>query len=155
MVLSYDFERFTMSQAATDTDFKHLIDFDDNLLPFRLTEIKVENGRPDILFHWHPELEIQYVYEGTARYHIDYDYFDSQAGDIFLIGPNELHSIHPIDNQSHHTDTLHFHLDMLGQSLVDLLSLRYLQPLQNSNFKFKQCIRRGLYGNKSTSFRDF
>ena len=48
MVLSYDFERFAMSQAATDTDFKHLIDFDDNLLPFRLTETKVENGRPDI-----------------------------------------------------------------------------------------------------------
>ena len=42
MVLSYDFERFAMSQAATDTDFKHLIDFDDNLLPFRLTETKVE-----------------------------------------------------------------------------------------------------------------
>ena len=141
MVLSYDFERLIMSQAATDTDFKHLIDFDDNLLPFRLAETMVENGRPDILFHWHPELEIQYVYEGTARYHIDYDYFDSQAGDIFLICPNELHSIHPIDNQSHHTDTLHFHLDMLGQSLVDLLSLRYLQPLQNSNFKFKQCLR--------------
>ena len=54
-----------MSQATTDTDLKHLIDFDDNLLPFRLTETKVENGRPDILFHWHPELEIQYVYEGT------------------------------------------------------------------------------------------
>ena len=35
MVLSYDFERLIMSQAATDTDFKHLIDFDDNLLPFR------------------------------------------------------------------------------------------------------------------------
>ena len=141
MVLFYDFERLIMSQAATDTDFKHLIDFDDNLLPFRLAETMVENGRPDILFHWHPELEIQYVYEGTARYHIDYDYFDSKAGDIFLIRPNGLHSIHPIDNQSHHTDTLHFHLDMLGQSLVDLLSLRYLQPLQNSNFKFKQCLR--------------
>ena len=32
MVLSYDFERFAMSQTATDTDFKHFIDFDDNLL---------------------------------------------------------------------------------------------------------------------------
>ena len=64
MVLFYDFERFAMSQATTDTDFKHLIDFDDNLLPFRLTETKVENGRPDILFHWHPELEIQYVMRG-------------------------------------------------------------------------------------------
>ena len=42
MVLSYDFERLIMSQAATDTDFKHLIDFDDNLLPFRLAETMVE-----------------------------------------------------------------------------------------------------------------
>ena len=48
MVLFYDFERLIMSQAATDTDFKHLIDFDDNLLPFRLEETMVENGRPDI-----------------------------------------------------------------------------------------------------------
>lgn len=30
---------------------------------------------------------------------------------------------------------------MLGQFLVDPLSLRYLQPLQNSNFKFKQCLK--------------
>ena len=66
MVLFYDFERLIMSQEATDTDFKHLIDFDDNLLPFRLEETMVENGRPDILFHWHPELEIQYVYGGDS-----------------------------------------------------------------------------------------
>lgn len=58
MVLSYDFERLMMGQQTTDTDFKHFIDFDDNLLPFRLAETKVDNGRPDILFHWHPELEI-------------------------------------------------------------------------------------------------
>ena len=64
MVLSYDFERFAMSQAATDTDFKHLIDFDDNLLPFRLTETKVENGRPDILFHWHPSLRFSMFMRG-------------------------------------------------------------------------------------------
>ena len=30
---------------------------------------------------------------------------------------------------------------MLGQSLVDHLNPRYLQPLQNSNFKFKQCLK--------------
>ena len=58
MVLSYDFERLMMGQQTTDTDFKHFIDFDDNLLLFRLPETKVDNGRPDILFHWHPELEI-------------------------------------------------------------------------------------------------
>ncbi|CAD0176762.1 AraC family transcriptional regulator [Streptococcus thermophilus] len=31
MVLSYDFERLMMGQQTTDTDFKHFIDFDDNL----------------------------------------------------------------------------------------------------------------------------
>ena len=54
---------------------------------------------------------------------------------------NGLNSVHPIANQSHHTNTLHFHLDMLGQFLVDPLSLRSVQPLQNSNFKFKQCLK--------------
>ncbi|MCE2074261.1 hypothetical protein GPW67_05290 [Streptococcus thermophilus] len=39
---------------------------------------------------------------------MDYDYFDSQAGDIFLIRPNGLHSVHPIANQSHHTDNSSF-----------------------------------------------
>ena len=34
MVLSYDFERFAMRQAATDTDFKHLIDFDLTIICF-------------------------------------------------------------------------------------------------------------------------
>ena len=57
MVLSYDFERLMMGQQTTDTDFKHFIDFDDNLLLFRLTETKVDNGRSDILFHWTQNLK--------------------------------------------------------------------------------------------------
>ena len=57
MVLSYDFERLMMGQHTTDTDFKHFIDFDDNLLLFRLTETKVDNGRSDILFHWTQNLK--------------------------------------------------------------------------------------------------
>ena len=56
MVLSYNFERLMMGQQTTDTDFKHFIDFDDNLLLFRLTETKVDNVLRDILLHWHPEL---------------------------------------------------------------------------------------------------
>ncbi|MGT2935664.1 helix-turn-helix domain-containing protein [Streptococcus castoreus] len=116
------------------------------LLPYRYFHTEVRNGRPDILFHWHPELEINYIYEGTARYHIDYDFFNSQTGDIILIRPNGMHSIHPIDQQQHIMDTFQFHLDMIGSSVVDQVSLHYLQPLQNSVYKFVYRIKPDMSG---------
>ncbi|TWT16742.1 AraC family transcriptional regulator [Streptococcus sp. sy010] len=117
-----------------------------NPLPYQFQQIHVQNGRPDILFHWHPELEIHYVHEGTARYHIDYDYFNSQTGDIILIRPNGMHSIHPLAQKEHLTAVFNCHLDMLGASMIDLVSLRYLQPLQNSQYKLTPCIKPDMSG---------
>ena len=56
--------------------------------PYSLTRTITENGQPDILFHWHTDVEIIYVHEGTAKFHIDQKYFNSKAGDIILIRPN-------------------------------------------------------------------
>ena len=54
---------------------------------------------------------------GQAQFHIDDDYFNSEAGDTILIRPNALHSIHPIGrNCRHYMDALNFHLDLLGYS---------------------------------------
>ncbi|MGT2710787.1 AraC family transcriptional regulator [Streptococcus oriscaviae] len=125
-----------MKKHLTDQFFQHQIDYDNQLLPFKYYYTHVKQGIPDVLFHWHNEIEINYVYEGTARYHIDYDYFDSQAGDIILMRPNAMHSIHPIENEEHVTDTFVWHLDLLGASILDQTSMLYLQPLQNDGFKF-------------------
>lgn len=130
-----------MKKQLTDQFFQHQIDYDTALLPYKCFLTHVENGLPDILFHWHKEFEIHYVYEGTARYHIDYDFFDSQAGDIILMRPNAMHSIHPIGQNKHKTATLLCHLDMLGYSLLDQTSLLYLQPLQNDVVKFVHRIQ--------------
>lgn len=122
------------------------IDENKHLLPYDYYSTVVEHGRPDVLFHWHPEIEINYIYEGSARFHIDYDYFNSQAGDIILIRPNGMHSIHPLANRKHVTDTFRFHLDMIGHSTVDQVSLRYLQPLQTSLYKFVPRIQPDMEG---------
>ncbi|MFS1664465.1 helix-turn-helix domain-containing protein [Streptococcus sp. zg-JUN1979] len=111
------------------------------LLPYQYYQTTVENGRPDTLFHWHPELEINFVQDGSARYHIDCDFFNSEAGDIILIRPGGMHSIHPIDKLRHVTHTFQFHLDMIGYSILDQVSLRYLQPLQASTFKLTPVIK--------------
>ena len=124
-----------MKQHLTDQFFQHQIDYDNHLLPLKYCHTHVKNGIPDVLFHWHNEFEINYVYQGSARYHIDYNYFDSQAGDIILIRPNAMHSIHPIKDLEHVTDSLVCHLDMLGTPNLDQTSLLYLQPLQNDTLK--------------------
>lgn len=131
---------------SLDNLLSHNLEDNRHLLPYEHMHTEVRNGYPDILFHWHPELEISYVHEGTARYHIDYDFFNSQSGDIILIRPNGMHSIHPIENKEHITDSIKFHLDLIGYSIVDQVSLRYLQPLQTSSFKFIQCIKPSMTG---------
>ncbi|MFC3931571.1 helix-turn-helix domain-containing protein [Streptococcus dentapri] len=117
-----------------------------HLLPYNFYHTEIKDGRPDTLFHWHPELEVTYIYQGSAKFHIDYDYFDSQAGDIILIRPNGMHSIHPIGKQEQISDTFQFHLEMVGYSILDQVSLRYLQPLQNSIFKFITVIKPDMEG---------
>lgn len=124
-----------MKQHLTDQFFQHQIDYDNHLMPLKYYHTHVQNGIPDVLFHWHNEFEINYVYEGSARYHIDYHYFDSQVGDIILIRPNAMHSIHPIQDLEHVTDSLVYHLDFLGTSNLDQTSMLYLQPLQHDILK--------------------
>ncbi|MGT2950724.1 AraC family transcriptional regulator [Streptococcus cuniculi] len=121
---------------------------DNTLLPCYFQEIQVINQRPDILFHWHQEMEIHYIHRGSGRFHIDSDFFNSQAGDIILIRPNGMHSIHPLEkvDEPHRFDVFRFHLDFLGQSMVDQASLHYLQPLQNGQFKFVPCIKPSMPG---------
>ncbi len=45
------------------------------------------------------------------QFDINQEYFNSKAGDIILIRPNALHSIHPIENQNITWMPLNFQLD--------------------------------------------
>ncbi|KXT75739.1 AraC family transcriptional regulator [Streptococcus sp. DD12] len=125
-----------MKDFLTDAQFKHDIAFANRLLPYKLYQTQVKDGQPDILLHWHPEVEIQFIREGSARYHVNNAYFDSQPGDIILMSPHAIHSIHPHASTPHVTDTLQFHLDMLGYSHTDQTSLYYLTPLQQAQVTF-------------------
>lgn len=117
-------------------DYRQPIEHQNRLLPITIKHIEVIKGIPDILFHWHQEMEVILVREGSAQFHIDYDRFTSQKDDIILIRPNGLHSIHPIGKIPHITDNLIFHLDLLGAAQMDQASIEFLQPLQYASYKF-------------------
>lgn len=117
------------------------IPYKNELTPYSITRTIMEDGQPDILFHWHTDMEIVYIHEGQAQFHIDEDYFNSEKGDIILIRPNALHSIHPIGRNYHFMDAINFHLDLLGYSTLDYASINYLQPLYNGQLDFDRVIK--------------
>ena len=42
--------------------------------------------------HWHEHIEIHYVLEGSAVFHIDQERYEVQAGDVIIANRNELHA---------------------------------------------------------------
>ena len=80
-----------MKQADPAHEIK--IDESKHFLPYDCYSTVVENGCPDVLFHWHPEVEINYIYEGSAVFTL-ITITLIVKGDIILIRPNGMHSIH-------------------------------------------------------------
>lgn len=42
--------------------------------------------------HWHEHIEIHYVRQGSAVFHIDQELYQAQAGDVVIANRNELHA---------------------------------------------------------------
>ncbi|MBQ7088176.1 MAG: helix-turn-helix transcriptional regulator [Clostridia bacterium] len=42
--------------------------------------------------HWHEHVEMHYVFEGSAVFHIDRECYEVQAGDLIIANRNELHA---------------------------------------------------------------
>lgn len=124
-------------------DLKKQIRYPNPLFPFAVTPYTVAHGSPDLLFHWHADMELIYVHEGSGRFHIAYQYFNSEPGDIILIKPNALHAIHPLPQTLHRFDLLHFHLDLVGNQTQDQVTLNYLAPLRNGQLGLAYCIKPG------------
>lgn len=123
-------------------NLRQQIEYHNSLLPYSYSKIEMRQGKPDILFHWHPECEFILVEKGSARFHIDNHIFYSNPGDIILIHPNALHSIHPIDDKTPHIyQSFNVHLDLIGLSIDDYSGIRYLKTLQNGLTEFIVHIR--------------
>lgn len=111
------------------------------LQPYAIYHSQVSGNK--ILLHWHEEAEIAVIREGTAYYQIDQEIITVKEGDLIFIAPNTLHSIFSKAGKTMISDSLVFHLDLIGQSLLDQCALSYLQPIYDGTLKCPPCIREG------------
>lgn len=129
--------------------YSHYLKDNPSGFPYDYEKGHIQNGYPDVMYHWHPELEIIFVHKGTASYHINDNQLFSQAGDIIFIQPAALHAIHPIGDEEEITTTFRIHLDNLGRHNIESFSQRYIQPLHSGHFHLTQRLNANDSGYES------
>ena len=102
------------------------------LIPFTYRELAL---------HWHEEMEITFIQDGTSDYKVGREEFKANGGDIILIPPYCTHSACEIPGKTMISDSIVFHPDYLGASNQDLSASKYLRPMAEGQLLMQEVIR--------------
>ena len=86
-------------------------------------------------------MEITLIREGMSDYRVGQEEFRAEEGDIILIPPYCTHSAYEIPGRTMVSDSLVFHLDLLGAQGQDLSASKYLRPLAEGQLQMPEVIR--------------
>ena len=100
----------------------------------------------ELALHWHEEMEITLIQNGTSYYKVGQEVFKTNAGDIILVPPYCTHSASVIPGKTMLSDSLVFHLDYLGANNQDLSASKYLRPMAEGQLLMQEVIRAGEAG---------
>ena len=104
------------------------------LIPFTYRELAL---------HWHEEMEITLIQDGTSDYKVGQKVFEANAEDIILIPPYCTHSACEIPGKTMISDSMVFHPDYLGANNQDLSASKYLRPMAEGQLLMQEVIRDG------------
>lgn len=122
-------------------DYKEKRSHGDALLPVRCYSCAVPNTYRNLSLHWHEEMEITLIEEGTIYYGIDFKTHRVEAGDLLLISPHILHSAHEMPGKSMVSHSFVFHLDYVGYQIPDACTIKFLNPVQSGKYRFVPVVK--------------
>lgn len=101
----------------------------ESLFPLQRYGTALSDSYPAVTAHWHEEAEFTLITAGACCYQIQSVSYAAYPGDLLFIPPLALHSITIEKGGSMESETYVFHMNLLGASLPDSGSIRYLMPL--------------------------
>ena len=108
--------------------------------------------------HYHAEFEIDYMVSGQMLFHIDNREYLGKEGDIFIIPPDKIHSVYPIDQKdsfgTYHTFL--FTSELLSGSISERCYVDIMLPILRNKIKFSLPITKmhPYYGEIETSMNN-
>lgn len=113
------------------TNLKENTTHGDFILPFSIYKGTLSPSFPSIAAHWHEEIEVIIVLDGSCDYRINLDSFVINKGDILIIDSQSLHSLTYIPSKNMTWASFVFNINMLKSSNTDGALLKYIAPLLN------------------------
>ena len=130
------------------SDYKEKASHGDVLMPMQRYRCIVPFSYQDLSLHWHDEVEFTWIEDGSIDYDINFETFRVQKDDLLLISPHTLHSAHALKEEEMISESLVFHLDMLGYQTPDACTIKYISPLLKGKYRFIPVIRAGAPGHE-------
>ena len=119
----------TTNELNNSNNLKEIISHGNILfnLAVHLTEHKIAT---DIMLysHWHEELEILYIIEGSMLLQVDLQSFIVNKGDIIIIPPNLIHGASRCNNSPCEFYAIVFHPSLISSVFNDTIQQHYLDP---------------------------
>ncbi len=117
--------------------------------PFALYDIKKYGNNFTVSLHWHEEIEIIYVKEGSLCLTIGNQKYVGRKGEIFIVNTEEIHSMEVKEPVCY--GTILFPISSLFFDGSDSVTVDYLFPLSKKNLLFpvyieNQKLQRELFG---------
>ncbi|MDR3595014.1 AraC family transcriptional regulator [Clostridium sp.] len=117
------------------------------ILPFTTYFCELENNSSSsVVTHWHEEIEIIFIEKGTGKFKVDLDSYILKEGDILIIKPFSLHSMHPINDLHCSWNVMLFNLGMLNSSVTDGCLIQYFAPILNNEHQLPLIINKECNG---------
>lgn len=117
-------------QIHTNNNQKELKSHGDYTFPLCLSDERLssyESG--SFLWHWHPEVELTLILEGTILYQINETMYSLKAGEALFCNANTLHTGHMDDGQDCIYFSVTFHPRLLYGFENSLIYTHYVQTI--------------------------
>ena len=101
----------------------------DEIFPFTIYPCAIPDLFPEVMTHWHEEMEIIYVKKGSGLITVDSDKRKVTAPCLVFILPGQLHAIHGISGIRFAYENIIFHPRCLLAKNGELFDKEFLTPL--------------------------
>ena len=106
--MNHEYESYHENKSHTTPDF-----------PYNTYLCSIPLDFPEVSMHWHNEAELIVIKKGKALVEVDLKAYDAEEGNMILILPGQLHSIHQKDSCTVEYENILFETSFLDTSLRD------------------------------------
>lgn len=118
-----------MMEKQSSAEYQETKQHGSRLFPFNIYPCTIPLDFPVVSLHWHKDMELIYVKTGKGQIQLETENYEGNPGDIFVVTPGTLHSIHRIKGYAMEYENIIFEMDFLGEGAADLCAGEFLVPL--------------------------